>query len=462
MLSRALPALALLSGCLATADDGAVRQAWLVEALGDDNRVWLSRDPSLLATKYAKMADDPYDYLRGTAGVALRDQGRPGADRRVTAFLTVPEAAEVLLAGDPHPENVGVLRPGPLVLEVNDFDGSVFGPYLFDLRRLTLGLAWLADEGGLPPAQTDAVVDAAVRAYVQTLSEQVPWGSGLVPGREDPVTDALLVDVIEEGEGRERLLEYTERTASGRRFRPMAGLDDEGRGVLPLTVEEGRQLDRLLAGWAAPAGFRALDRARRFGSGVASLPSVRYVVVYDLGDDGPDDDAMLSIREVVDPPAVPGVHPGAPAYWADGAERIEATARTLWSRPDADPLYAGLQDGPMTFKVQAWTAWHSGYDHGKLLRAMEEGTYDVDDLTSWATTLGHLLGAMHGRAPTARGGDARTAILFDIAGRGEGLIDELQATTWRDLVQLRTDHALFVDALDRFGPLLGADLLEER
>mgnify|MGYP000353495279 CR=1 FL=1 len=461
---RYLPALLTLAACTGTADADALRKAWLVDAIVDDNRVWLSRDPTLLATKYDKMGDDPYDFMRGTAAVFLRDLARAGTDRAPTAFLTDPEAAEVLLAGDPHPENIGTLSPteGVLLLELNDFDGSAFGPYLLDLRRMLVGVAYLGDEGRCGSDCAERLVRATTEAYLRELVSGYPWTSGLVDGRVDPVTQTLLDDVIEEGLGRERLLEYTQQIGAGRRFRIDPTLDD-GRGIRPLDTEERRQLQRLLSRWSgAPAGFRVLDQARRYGSGVASLPAVRYVVAYDTGDDDPGDDGLLSIREVVDPPAVPGVHAGAPAYWDDHGHRIEDTARTMWSRPDADPHYAGLVDGPMTFKVQTMSSWHNSFDHTKILRDVDRAFLTVDDLEAWCTTLGQLLARAHARSPTARGGRAGEAILRDIGGAGEAFVAERVRDALADRRQLRTDHRLFHEARDELGALLGADLLEDR
>jgi len=461
-----LPLLAALAagGCTATASADALRKAWLVDAIVDDNRVWLSRDPTLLAAKYDKMAHDPYDFMRGTASVFLTDLARPGTDRPPTSFLTEPEAAELLLAGDPHPENVGTLQPtdGVLLLEVNDFDGSAFGPYLLDLRRLLVGVAWLGDEGQCGRGCAERMVEATTEAYLTELVADDPWTNGLISGRHGVITQSLIDDVVEEGEGSERLQEYTERVPGGRRFRIDDELD-EGRGLRPVTPAESRQLDRLLDGWAGrPAGFRELDRARRFGSGVASLPALRLVVAYDFGDDGPDDDAMLSIREVVDPPPIPGVHVGAPGFWDDNAHRIEDTARTLWSQPDADPAYAGLTDGAMTFKLQTWSSWHNSFDHTKILRDIDRSRFRPDDLDAWSATLGQLLARAHARAPTARGGQARPAILRDLDGRGEAFVAERVRDALLDVRQLRTDHRLFTEARAELGPLLGAGLLEDR
>lgn len=466
MLSRALTHVGLalaLTACSGSVAGEQVRRAWLVEAIVDDNRVWLSRDLEPLATKYDRMGEDVYDYLRATASVFLRDVARGGSDRVPTTFLTEAGASEVLLAGDPHPENFGTLWPqgrAPLLLEVNDLDGAVFGPYLFDVRRLNLGLALLADEGGC--ACVDGVVESASTAYLLSVQDGLDRPA-LVSGDEGAIAQELLDAVTVDGLEGATLGANTEVVSSGRRFLITEQLDEAGRGLRRLSTEEHRQLDRLLASWdGRPTGFRELSRARRYGSGIASLPAIRYVVLWDQGDDGPEDDAMLSIREVVDPPAVPGVHPGAPGLWASNAERVELTARTLWSRPDADPHYDGLSDGAMTFKVQSWTAWHDSFNHGTVIRRLQEGTYGAVELERFAARLGSALGRIHRAGTTADREPAAPVILQDVAGRGQEFVDERVAEARFDLVRLRRDHRLFVSARLELGPWLGAEQLEDR
>ena len=61
-------------------------------------------------------------------------------------FLQDPQALQVLIFGDPHPENWGVMvHDGEASLEMMDLDAAEHGPWHFDLRRLVLGLSVLSD-----------------------------------------------------------------------------------------------------------------------------------------------------------------------------------------------------------------------------------------------------------------------------------------------------------------------------
>ncbi len=467
------PLSALLLTACADVDADAARAAWLVDSLVTENRVWSSRDPELLATKYRRMAADPYDFVRGTAGVFLRDAARPGTDRPQTAFAADPVTAQVLLVGDPHPENFGTFLPldppteagldEPLLVELADLDGVAFGPYVLDVRRLGLGLAALLDGAGCDAACRVAPLAAMAEGYAEEIEAWAEVESHLAgkvaDGEHGDLVDARLGNSRVEGLLGSRRADLTQSTVSGARLRRDLAVDADGRGMLAPTGEERAQLDRLLAAYPGPEGFRELDAVRRFGTGIASLPAVRYVVLWDRGADGPEDDDLLQLREVVDPAPPPGLLPAMPGLFEDNAERIESSAARLWSRPDADPRLAGLTDGAMSFKAISWSSWFDVFDHEVIAEFLATGEADLGDVEELAELLGRLLADAHARAPTARGELAAPAIAADLADRQDAWIDERVEHAELDLDRARRDHLLFVDALDRLGPLLGADAL---
>jgi uncharacterized protein (DUF2252 family) len=451
---------ALLVGCSGAAPPEAFRRAWLVDTLTDDNRVWEGRWDAL-AEKYAAMAEDPYDYMRGSLAVFLRDLDRPGTGRAPTAFVSVPGSAAVLLVGDPHPENVGTFLPGegpgptagevPLRLEFNDFDGAGFGPYLVDVRRGVLGLLVLLDAAGYPRPALEEAARAFTEAYVTELEQVATTGVGTgpaVPTDRGIVVDHLWTDVTEEGVTREQLVEATEVVGSGRRFRPGAP------ELLSLDAEQHAQLDHLLSRWPAPDGFRVLDVARRESAGIASLPALRYVVAWDRGAPGPEDDELLQLREVVDPPVLPDSWAIPAGSFDDNPARLVAAAQLLWSRPDADVRLGGVADGAQGFKTQTWSSFQESLDHNKALRDLE--ALRTDDALALARVLGGVLGGAHARTVTHELEPALPALWTDLRGRTDAFVDERVADALPDLDRTLADHALFVSALDTFGPLLGA------
>lgn len=462
----ALPT-ALLAGCSGDPTLGH-RAAWLQQALVDENLYWMNRDPALLADKYARMARDPYDFMRGTAGVFLLDLARPGTERTATAFLGSRDAAEVLLVGDPHPENIGTTRvqgTSRITLEVVDLDGAAYGPWILDLRRAAVGIGVLSTSLGAcgDVCQEQAVV-ALARGYLEGLEDP----EGVDPQAEDtgPMPKRRVEEATEEGLERKRLEQSTVLHEDGSRsFLFDEALSPEGAGVLPLDEADAAQLERLLERYAelpqAPAGMRVLDTGRRYGTGVASLPAPRYVVLYDRGDEGPDDDGMFELREIRDPPELPFLVNPTPGLWEDNGDRLVSASEEVWSRTLADPRYAGPCDGELCFRAATWSSWYQEIDH---IKAWEE--WSVGDSTAFAgmaLCMGRVVGRAHGQGRTLQGEPTGEVVLLDIelGGGVEALQDELWSHYQADLAQQEVDYALFLELLASEGPLLGVQDLSE-
>ena len=138
-LPRALVVAVVVAGCSEPTEDA--RDGWLLNTLVEDNQALLERDPKLVAGKFARMADNPHDYLRGSLGQFLRDASQPWEGQVDSAFGGWEEA-RVLVLGDPHLENVGTFlhADGRLRVGFNDFDAATYGPWVYDLRRLSLSV----------------------------------------------------------------------------------------------------------------------------------------------------------------------------------------------------------------------------------------------------------------------------------------------------------------------------------
>ncbi|MCK6530438.1 DUF2252 domain-containing protein [Myxococcota bacterium] len=464
------------SGAGAGEDRGAVLRDFLVR----DNQRWLGRDPRRVAEKYARMAADPYDFMRGTVGLFLEDVARVGGRGR-TGFLAEPEACAVLLVGDPHPENFGTCAPGggalaadtaSLTLEWVDLDGAAFGPYLLDVRRAALGLAMaLAGAPGCDAACRSAAIRSLAEGYADRISflatggtgEDEAWTPQVGAPEGGALVQALLDEAWEEGLGREEWEDATVLEGDVRRLRRDDALTADGRGALEPTAPERDQLQRLVASWhpAGEPGLRFLDGVRLYGKGVASLPAVRFLVLFDRGDPGPDDDDLATFREVVDPPPPPGLISLVPGLFPDNAARIVGASQRLWSRPDADARLAGLSDGGQAFKVVSGSSWFQELDHGDIAEAALAGEGGGDAARDLGGALGRALAAAHGRGGTAEGGDAAGAIYRDIGGRTEAFAEERARDAEEDLALTLGDFALLPGLLAIHGELLGADTLPD-
>lgn len=461
------------------------REAWLHQVLLQDNLGWMNRDNSLLAEKFSRMGADDYNFMRATAGVLFADVARLSDERVETSFLTEPQATQVFIVGDAHPENFGTVHPGegpfptvayttdayPLPWEIQDLDVANFGPYTLDVRRAAQGLAALCVPltpltGGDVEGYPDEAVEALALAYVDEIEAQVAGAGwdGLADADEDgEIVEYYLEEALEEGAERKRLFGNAEVDANGELwFVRDEALDETGHGQIEPTDEEWRLLERLMAAYEPkPEGFRMRDAVRRYGSGITSVPALRFRVLWDQGADGPDDDQIFQLRELVDPPEPPG-RLGERAGFTDNPERLQLAIDTVWTRgTDSDVRATALLDGDRAFKSLTWSSWVQGVDHDKLLERAQDGKVEWDDLVRFGALMGRALAAAHARAPLAGGGDALPVIAADLSGDRAGFAAEVVAMARHDLDQLEEDADHFDVLLEAYGPLLGLDDLAD-
>ncbi|MFT5681982.1 MAG: hypothetical protein ACI8RZ_002900 [Myxococcota bacterium] len=454
--------LLVLTGC--SSQTASPRALWLRQALVNENTYWLARNPVGLADKYDAMAEDQYDYMRGSAGTWYADISRISSERITTDMLDDTEP--VLLVGDAHPENLSTTIPGrflspthtdpipEITLEIIDLDAAIYGPWLLDLRRSATSLR--VEAAPLSSCEADCIEDAIEELVAGYIDGALGDAPPIVPGS---IIENLLAETIDEGQAREKYRENTADTIfADLKLRYDLELDDSGVGVLVLTGEEQAQIDRLMAQYDGPAGFRVLDAVRRFGTGISSRAAVRYLVLWDLGDDTTDaDNGILTVRETIDPPIIPGLFAETGDRYPDNAQRIEAVSALLWSDPEADAAAAGMTDGELAFKVLTWSSWFQDADHTDVIEDWEDGDIDAGDFASMAGMLGYTLGSSHRRGETASGGSAVPVLEEGLDGREDDLLIEILEASESDWLDHRQDHAIFRDLLDTHGPLLGAE-----
>jgi uncharacterized protein (DUF2252 family) len=464
-----LAALTAALGCAEASENA--REAVVTNALVSADLAVIRVRAGLAAGRYARMASAPYEFYRGSLAVFLRDW-RDGAMplSRSRFSLDWPQPVGV---GDPHPENFGTLlgADGTLRLEVNDLDGADRVPYLWDLRRLTVGLclaARLANDGdaaaqGRTREAAAEIAGLAAEAYATTLAEIT---RGVEPA---PVTDggtsALLVDLFRRARrDADRRAELAGLTVlrDGRRSlrRGTPDADDPNNVLVDLPVDARPSLDialqnaRLSLPAPPSAGFFAvLDAARELGSGVASWPRLRVLVLVRGPTDAADDDVVLEVKEEGDTITPGSLLPG--VWWSSVPQRILA-ARGLWSREGADPLWgAGTWVG-VPVQMRAEREAHKTVRVERMVGA--EGT--VDSLRALARTLGVYLARAHAR-PLPDGARVTHAIAAVIARDPAGFAREQSEVSAAYATQVVADWSHLRRALATRGPVLGVPSSEE-
>ncbi|MEU0270908.1 DUF2252 domain-containing protein [Streptomyces sp. NPDC006307] len=128
-----------------------------VRAVEESNR---GRVESLVPIRVGRMVATPFAFLRGAAGLMAYDlAGTP-----VTGV-----GAQI--CGDAHAANFGLYGDarGRLVIDLNDFDETVTGPWEWDVKRLATSLVLAGREAGADEDVCRAAAFDAVGAYRRTM-----------------------------------------------------------------------------------------------------------------------------------------------------------------------------------------------------------------------------------------------------------------------------------------------------
>ncbi len=118
------------------------------------------RLPELTPLRVGRMAATPFAFLRGSAGLMAYDLAR-----------TPVTGIGAQICGDAHAANFGLYGDarGGLVIDLNDFDETVHGPWEWDLKRLAASLVLAGREAGADEDVCRAAAHDAVGAYRRTM-----------------------------------------------------------------------------------------------------------------------------------------------------------------------------------------------------------------------------------------------------------------------------------------------------
>jgi uncharacterized protein (DUF2252 family) len=452
------PALLFALWTLACVGGDGARDETVRSVFGRADEALLRSRPALTASRYARMAASPVAFYRGQVALFLRDwrDAAMGLSRSSFAHdLPMP-----LGVGDPHVENFGTLvgRAGDVTLEANDLDGADRVPFLWDLRRLTVGLcvAARASNGDSLSAQraladaSGAVVRAAALAYADGLRLEATAPRAEVP--VGTVLDDLFRRARRDVPRRTELTDRTTLTAGVRRLvRGPIDPDDPTNVQTELPAWATASLPALLASYRLTlpsppdAGyFTVLDAVREFGSGVASLPRVRVIALVRGPTDAPDDDVLLEVKEQTD-----AITPGAPpptVYAESVPARVLAARAALWSRADADPLWGT----GVWFGAPVQVRRETGGAKSVRVARMTGPLGTPEALTALAQVLAARLAHMHRRTlPSPAPQLARIAANPQEFAREEADVAVRYAAVVFD------DHARFARLVLTYGPTLG-------
>lgn len=462
--------IAACGGCDdVTLDD---RTSTVAGVLARADEPLLRSRPGLVEGKYARMRSGPYELFRGSVPLFKADWAAGTAGVSRSRFHVARPLVHGL--GDPHPENFGTLRAGDgsLAIEPNDLDGADRLPYLWDLRRLTVGVALAATLANADDAAARersraarrAIARGAALAYARTMIALAAGAPAprATRGAGGPIADDLFKRAERDGPARRELADGTVMEGGARRLR--RGVLDPAdptqlyvdapetvRAAIPAALAAYRTS---LAAPPPPEDLAVLDVVRELGSGVASWARVRLIVLVRGPSDAPEDDRVLEVKELADSGTA---IPIGPYLHSDTVqERVTRAARGAWARPDADPTWGSASLLGLAVQVRAETSWHRTVRVSRMVGA--RGTPEA--IAAIAELEAAVLARAHA-ATDAGEPDPTPAIAAAIGADVEGFADE-QADVAEAYAALALDDAWrFGLALDALGPRLGVPIAAE-
>ncbi|WP_040807803.1 DUF2252 domain-containing protein [Nocardia concava] len=129
----------------------------IADAVEESNR---GRIAELTPLRAGRMAASPFAFLRGSAGLMAYDLARTPMTR-----------IRAQICGDAHAANFGLYADarGELVIDLNDFDETVQGPWEWDLKRLAASLVLAGREAGADENRCRKAAFDAAGAYRHTM-----------------------------------------------------------------------------------------------------------------------------------------------------------------------------------------------------------------------------------------------------------------------------------------------------
>ena len=121
-----------------------------------------SRVPELVPIRYGRMLASPFTFFRGAAAIMAMDLAK-----------TPDSGLQVQACGDAHLSNFGVFAAPDrrLVMDVNDFDETLPGPWEWDVKRLAASFEIAGRDRDFTPKETRDAVLSTVRHYREAMRE---------------------------------------------------------------------------------------------------------------------------------------------------------------------------------------------------------------------------------------------------------------------------------------------------
>lgn len=402
----------------------------------EHNRQFRETNSTDLATKIARMQEDPFPFFRATAHLFYSDMAALPSSPYTNA-----QTGRCWLTGDAHLANFGAIRDasGAEVFAVSDFDEAYIGQYLWDARRLAVSLLLASYARDIGQAERRAAIAAMATAYLDCMADFRDGGAAAFRLTADN-TSGVVQKAIKKAAKADR--EEFLGKFRGPDTRPVAdAVRDAVAAAMPDYVGS-----IALAVRKPVAFYRVLDVRQRLGAGMGSLGKLRYYALLQGTDGG---NVMLELKQAI-PSAVAPASPGAlPASFYGGHEgRRIALAQQAMQR-NADVLAGHATVGGMPFHVHEKAPSDKDFKYDEIATEAE--------LSKAAATLGMALASAHALADRDHGGEPGKVHIArqvtDAVSSRSGFIAELTGFADTYAAKVHQDWQAFKAALARGEPM---------
>jgi uncharacterized protein (DUF2252 family) len=365
------------------------------DPVSEVERVNTHRLRELAAIRVGRMVSSPFAFLRGSAGLMAAD------------LSTGPVTGVVAqICGDAHAANFGLYASPErrLVMDVNDFDETVRGPWEWDLKRLAASIVVAGREAGVPDHQCERAARDCANTYRAALREM----AGM------PVLDAWYLTTdhntlehfnigdltatfdrvrkkAKKNTSRKVAAKFTQRIERDEwRFVPDppiltpvpdAVADEVVAGLEAYTEQLHPELQHLLS------RFSVEDVAARI-VGLGSVGLRNYVVL--LHGNG-EDALVMQVKEARDSAVAPHLPDGYPLHTGHDGQRIVHGQQ--WMQTVSDILLGWTTIGGREYLVRQFRDMKGCIDPAAL---------KTDELDDYARVVGAVLARAHGDSADPR------------------------------------------------------------
>ena len=376
--------------------------------------------------KFAALSTSLFAYFRGTALVFYRDMA--GADAAMP---------EVMLLGDVHPENFGIMPNADHapIFSVNDFDEVGYGPFSWDIKRGATGFVIAAWEiGGHGKKKRRKIAKAFVKGYAAAMEEcardEIETRHVYRMDNSPPLIKKLFHSALTD---RHRWLKDRYHNEKGDGFRtseeltPISSRRDEFQALIDgLAKSNGIEPDSL------HGQLRVKDVARRHGQGTASLGLDRFYILLEGPSEDATDDWIVEFKRARRS-AMAGLVPTPDRQFEDEAARIVHGQKV--HLPDGDVFYGSVKIDGMSFLSRERAPFRDDIDLDDL---------SYDEWLDYADICGRALARAHARSDEVGDVDydVEPAILEAMEPR-HVFIDDVTCFACEAAKRIRKDHKAY-------------------